>query len=301
MDNALFYQYQPLVLRFANTKLGKSFLGIEGTNNVDFIDGASYHQKGSAEQIHATVISGDPFYEKLYPALTAIDIASSFIKNNIKEYERALYHYLGIKNDYSFPLVMFDSFDERSTSFITIWDGSSDSNSTSLSVGENPAGSQVYRNLHKFDLSSVVSGSTVSAATLTWMVSSSPATNSRTCNHYRMLRNWTSAASWATYDGSNNWTTAGFGGSGTDRSSSAIGSWTTDTAWTDGETVDTSITTSEMEAMITTNYGIGSINTVEDNDLITYYSNTHETAGNRPRLEITYTLPAKEQGHAYFM
>jgi len=75
-------------------------------------------------------------------------------------------------------------------------------------------------------LSNITGPVTVSAVTLSlYLYQENPSLWNCTLNLRRMLRNWTNSATWNTYDGTNNWTTAGAQSDGNDRATPASGSF----------------------------------------------------------------------------
>jgi RHS repeat-associated protein len=76
-----------------------------------------------------------------------------------------------------------------------------------LEVGWN--GSTDRRAALKFDLSAVPKGANVEYGYMAMYMRSKTTSAGKDLAVYRMTRDWTSAASWNRYDGTNNWTTAG--------------------------------------------------------------------------------------------
>lgn len=169
-----------------------------------------------------------------------------------------------------------------------------------LAVGQ--FSSEKYRTLIKFDLSSIPAGATVSSAILSLYLLSDFANTTGAWAVYRMKRAWVEGtgnigatgdgATWATYDGSNNWQTAGAEGIN-DREATDIGTL----AFTAAETLNVlkniSLSTSAIQGMITgggfTNNGFQVQGTETDNTEYDFASSDHATAANRPKLEVVYT------------
>jgi len=90
-------------------------------------------------------------------------------------------------------------------------------------VGKFNALNSVSRGLMKFDLSSIPS--TITSVTLRiYDDGTDLGSNTRTLRIYRSKRAWTElGATWNTYDGSNNWTTAGSGDTTNDYDNTEVG------------------------------------------------------------------------------
>ena len=163
--------------------------------------------------------------------------------------------------------------------------GSATSNfGTDTAVGANASATVGRTGLIKFDLSSIPGDATIDDATL-YVYNATLVGGAATLTWYRILAansTWTeAAATWNKTDGSTNWAgdTGGDGGadagcsvSGTDYSSTAIGS----SVWASSEAVDTehiiTLNTTEFAAMVDANHGMAM----------------------RPRLVVNYTLAGAE-------
>lgn len=171
-----------------------------------------------------------------------------------------------------------------------------------IDVGEWKGGaSDIRRTLMSFDLSSIPTGSTITAATLRIYDSGTDlATNTRTMFANRSKRAWTeSGATWNKYDGTNNWTTAGGGASSDDVETSSIGSISMPGTEVAGY-VEFALTASAVQEWFVgsfTNNGIMLSMGTESDDLHRF--NDSEAASNKPELVVTYEPPAS--GGFYYM
>lgn len=171
-----------------------------------------------------------------------------------------------------------------------------------FTTGEYGTGAQVNRALIKFDLSSL-SGKTISSAVLKlYETGADYSSASGTIEVYRVHRAWTElGCTWNTYDGSNNWGTAGCANTTSDRESSAIGtSATIDATETLGEEYAITLDASKIQEMVNgtfTNNGFLLKTTSETNDMHSLCGRTHATEAYRPVLYITTT----EDGGYYFL
>lgn len=157
-------------------------------------------------------------------------------------------------------------------------------------------GSSERHALLKFDLSSIPAGAVCNSATLYLYNDGTPYVATETI--YEILAAnaaWTEAgATWNTKDGTNNWAggNTGCGTSGTDRSATSIGAFTTAAGDTNpGQEYVTALTTTRVDDW----FG-GSINIeIESSDNHSEYvgSSDHATTGYRPKLVIAYTAGGK--------
>lgn len=140
------------------------------------------------------------------------------------------------------------------------------------------------KSLIKFDLSSLV-GASITDATLTLTVSYSGGSANVVVS--RILSGNSSmspaTATWNKQDGTNNWAgSAGCSTSGTDYSSTPMGSIAVSSTGAKNITLDTT----EFTAMVANNYGMI---VVCDASFYNIYSADNGTAGNRPKLVVNYT------------
>ncbi|MBI2326254.1 four helix bundle protein [Candidatus Collierbacteria bacterium] len=168
-----------------------------------------------------------------------------------------------------------------------------------LLYNQNNAGTQTY-NPYKFDLTSIPAGSTITSATMTlWTYSTSGSGN---LNIYRILAAnsaWTEAGStwnyavasstrWAGDTGSDGGSDAGGSVSGTDHSSTLMGS----VALTNGEAANTqkdiTLNTTEFTTMFANNYGLYARK--DSGGYGIFYSSDYTTdTTKRPKLVVNYT------------
>lgn len=132
---------------------------------------------------------------------------------------------------------------------------------------------------------------TISSATLEVYQESSDA-GSRNISLFQILRAATAAATWNTYDGANNWTTAGGLGAGTDFVSTALA--TTSVSATTGykswsgaslaSYVETQINTSAAIVLVLQRDPISAQDSLFNN-----FRASEDADGSRPRLTISWT------------
>lgn len=178
------------------------------------------------------------------------------------------------------------------TTGVTSGDGivEAEPTSRSSSLGQDPEVSRFGGSDHQnwvlwFDTSSIPDSETVTAVTL-YCYHNSNNGESHTINVYEVLQtSVTSSLTWNTYDGSNSWNTAGCRGSGTDRSSSTIGSTTISS--TSGEYKSFSLSTSVVDVAGST-YVILEMDSGDgESGDFTVWEPQGGTDGQRPELVVT--------------
>lgn len=171
---------------------------------------------------------------------------------------------------------------------------------TTLIIGEDTGAASARKNgLIKFDISSIPSNATLDTNGSVFTIKTSAAaseTNNSNVSMYQLLRDWIETeATWNIWKTSNNWTTAGAGGDGTDADlTNSWGSYSI--ANTEAANVTKTITINTtglavfqtMVAGSVANYGWTFKSDVL-NCSHSYYSSGAVTAGNRPKLDVTYT------------
>jgi hypothetical protein len=146
----------------------------------------------------------------------------------------------------------------------------------------------INRTLIKFNLSALPADATINSATLSLRATVDAASAATTYRVYRLKRAWTeSGATWNTYDGTNNWQTAG--GFGTDDCEQTdIGS----RAFTATETLNQFkdfVLTPTTKAALDLGNGWLIKADAELNDCYRFNSSDDATGVNRPQLVIDYT------------
>ncbi len=151
------------------------------------------------------------------------------------------------------------------------------------------AGSDHQNIILRFDTSSIPDGETITSATL-YLYHSANNGEGHTIDVYDMLiAGWTETGNtWNTFEGSTSWTAAGCRGSGSDRSSSTVGS--TAISSTTGEYKSFSLSTSvvdvagDTDLMMEMNPGDG-----ESGDFAVWID-SEDTDGQRPEFVVVTAL-----------
>jgi len=161
-----------------------------------------------------------------------------------------------------------------------------------VGIGErNNAVGSIRRTLIQFDLSTLPADAIISSAILSLYLSSNLADNTRTFGVHRLKRAWVPAqATWNIYSTGNNWSTAG-GFHADDCEQTNIGS-TSIVASPSVGFIDFSLTPTTKTGLDLGNGFLILAQTTELNDYHEFLSSDDATAGNRPKLVITYTVPA---------
>ena len=160
------------------------------------------------------------------------------------------------------------------------------------------------RTLIQFDLSTIPVGATVTSAVLSLYCTNDNASTGSNFTVHRMVRAWLEGtgnyaatgdgATWNTYDGVNNWQTAGAGGA-LDSEAASIGSRAFTAAETLNEFKNWSLAPAKVQEWISgalANNGMLLKSDNEVNDTSYYFAaSDHGTAGIRPKLVIEYTEP----------
>ncbi len=164
-----------------------------------------------------------------------------------------------------------------------------------LGVGEANDAAQLFRGLIKFDLSDIPSNATITSATLSLYLDSEKSSNTRSIYAYRLLKDWDEASvTWAKYDTSNSWTTAG-GFDAADCEQTDIGSVSLSATEADGWK-DITLTAAKVTEWVNStlaNYGLLLKVDTESSDQYRFHSSDYVTDTTlRPKLTLTYTTPA---------
>lgn len=100
----LFERHQKLLLKFANTQIGRDFLGIKEKEQIVKLTSNSYHRLLAVQKdnliIEGKFWESEKFAKKLALGLTSLDIINQF---NLK----ALFHYLGLRREFIYPQILF--------------------------------------------------------------------------------------------------------------------------------------------------------------------------------------------------
>jgi len=161
------------------------------------------------------------------------------------------------------------------------------------------------RTLIQFDLSTIPVGSTVTSAVLSLYCTHDNASTGSNFTVHRMVRGWVEGtgnyaptgdgATWNTYNGANNWQTAGAGGA-LDSEAASIGSRAFTAAETLNEFKAWNLTPAKVQEWISGAFDNNGMLMKSDNEVnnTSYYfgSSDYATAAYRPKLVIEYTLPA---------
>ncbi len=159
------------------------------------------------------------------------------------------------------------------------------------------------RGLIKWDLSSIPSNATIISATLSLYVYLDESGNERIMSAYRVKRAWTeTGVTWNTYDGSNNWGTAGCANTTSDREATNIGTATIPASPEVDSEIQITLDAASVQEWIDgtlTNNGLLLQVATESNDHIGYHAHTNATPTIRPKLVIEYTAPEVQGGASF--
>src|SRR3990167_840216 len=107
---SLFEKYQKIIKPFANTKFGKSYLGIPWDEKVDYLDVGSWHTFLDKKNVKGTFYSGDPYIYKLYKPLFLMELIEQnvcFNFNKLKEkLDYVIPYYLNFCNVSFLPKIL---------------------------------------------------------------------------------------------------------------------------------------------------------------------------------------------------
>lgn len=161
-----------------------------------------------------------------------------------------------------------------------------------LYIGESAGSADKFRTLIRFDLSSIPPGSQILSAYLELYMYFDDSNSPTEYKVYRLLRAWTElGATWNTYDGVNNWETAGAAGA-LDRESVLVGTWTMPNANPPLGWYGCYLDPASVQGMLNlggfTNNGWLIRATGEVDDDFQYRSRENLTVAERPRLTISW-------------
>lgn len=172
----------------------------------------------------------------------------------------------------------------------TISPAGSNCTGTTLQTGWN--GTNPYRSLLLFNLSSIPSKSTIVHAELGLYSTAEQNTTAVSLSAYPMTRAWTNAASWSTYNGTNAWTTAGGDYSGTATASATAGGTTGNWSrwyptplvqnWVNGTTPNDGLILKEP--------------TENANNVLSFDSSEASTSSDWPYLQVAYSQWLGQRG-----
>jgi hypothetical protein len=167
-----------------------------------------------------------------------------------------------------------------------------------LGIGESNAAVSTYRTLIKVDLSSIPAGALVTGGTLYLTCISEQSDNNRQLVINRLLRDWgETTCTWNTYDGTNNWGTAGATGAADIDSVDLTSSEQVQPAA--GDIVTMAINPDILAAMIGgayANYGWLLRVDTESSDRAQYGDRGNSTVSNRPEFVVDY-YPVQDQAN----
>jgi hypothetical protein len=166
------------------------------------------------------------------------------------------------------------------------------STETVISVG---MATETYRGIVKFDLSSIPAGATINSAVMTIYVFGDISSNARVASVYRIKQTVNiSQATWNSFATGSSWATAGCSHTTTDRESTDISDGPTVPASPSaGDPIVFTLTASKIQEITSgafTNNGFLIKVATEDTDMMQYDSTESLTAGEKPKLVVTYTL-----------
>lgn len=165
---------------------------------------------------------------------------------------------------------------------------------TTMRIGETTGAVAEYRGLIKFDLSSIPSNAIIQSARLRLFMTGNQSSNGEDMRCFRLLKPWTSAATYNTYDGTNNWETAG-GFGATDCEQTDIGfHWFIDLPQVNQAYdwfLDAALVQEWLDGTLDNNGLLIKNDTDSSNNAHTFATSRHATEANRPQLEIIYSVP----------
>jgi len=178
--------------------------------------------------------------------------------------------------------------------------------SSLIASGEDNSVASINRTLAQFDLSEVPPDVIVSLATFTVTEDGIDRNdNERIFRVYRMLQAWTEGtgdgaatadgATWLTYNGTDNWNTAGAAGEGTDREAADTGNTNVPNNLIEGDPISFALTPSKVEDWLDgtlTNNGVLVKADTEEDEKHIMHSSDSATSAKRPKLTLEYTLAA---------
>jgi hypothetical protein len=158
-----------------------------------------------------------------------------------------------------------------------------------------------YRCLFQFDVTSIPTTATVLSAILTLYREGNDGTTVYSYGAYKLVRAWVEGtgvdsvtgdgADWNTYNGVNNWGTAGCDNTSTDRSSSAEDAhainYATDNTWSIPVMTQDWVTTPANNKGVL----IATTDVYSAQGYLTVYTSDYTTPAKRPQLVVTYTTP----------
>lgn len=112
----LFWKYAKLITWFANTQLGRDYLGIPNSlNKIIKLSPNSFHEylgepKKDIIAVQGRFFTFDRYYEKLGLALETIENVQNYI-DNFDRTKEALAYYLGLRNTYGLPRLLYTTTD----------------------------------------------------------------------------------------------------------------------------------------------------------------------------------------------
>lgn len=317
--DSLFHKYGNLVTWFANTQLGRDYLSIPNSlSYIGKLTANSYHEileRSNKITARATLYSSDRYYKKLGLALQTIDDIQGYI-GNFNQAKEALAHYLGLRQSFLFPSVMYDT-----TNFFSSASGVSGAvgreavdqtwaniiagagNATDVAAGANhymqSSGTSnqwayLRRVITMFNTASLTSAATITAGSNTWGLYISAVPSNFFTQTIRMVQ--------STPASTTGLANADYG---------QVGS----TAQSNTDLALASMTTSQYNNLTLNTTGDGNISKtgvtkfgarfVSDitgtpptwsGGQTTYYTFSTEAGANPPKLVVTYTLPATGGG-----
>ena len=107
----LFYKYQKIILAFANTEVGKSYLGIKAGSPIVRLTPDGWHEKED-DIFKATFYPRSPLLKRLAIPLQAMEIANEIFdfRKLTKGLDLVIPHYLGLTRPRNYlPQVLFDT------------------------------------------------------------------------------------------------------------------------------------------------------------------------------------------------
>jgi hypothetical protein len=315
----LFRKYQRPLLKLANNKWGRKFLGIDTKEKIVGLTDNAFVIRLGRNKYQATVRCYPVYAKRLHYALTAIDIAEDWVTRNKAIYQplpqyAGLLNYVGLTRDARFPNIMLlesgDIFstaagDGNTAKTSTSWSTARANNADAAGTGATTVGTDilldgstyyVYRMFTPFDISSLGALASVTAGTFSLMPSVVTANN----GNWNVVETTQASATTLTVSDHANFNT-------TRLKTTDVNSWTADTY------TNFTLNASGYAIILAASGGAVKIAGRVDKDIdnsapsgppqynnITMYTSDQSGTTKDPKLVFTYTLAIIGDVQGYF-